>query len=314
MTVFSSLFLKILPLYFIILLGYIAGKWLKVERESVASLLLYMVVPVVTFKGIYETQITTETLTYPIYFFVVGLLMSWSFFQIGKRFLANPEQAALLSLCSSLANVGYFGLPVAFMLFGPNILGITVLLILGLGIHESSFAFFIAARGKHNLKEALIKTLKLPTIYTSIAAVLANVYCNKESLTGLAKPIIEGLMITLDKFVGAYTVLGMLMVGLGLASITKIHFDLRFISLSFLAKFVVFPALALGFICLNKYFYFYDEQAVQIIFLMSIVPIGANTISIATELKMPSDTVSIAVVLSTFFALFYIPFAISWLF
>ena len=312
MEVFQALILKLIPLYFIILLGFIAGKWLKVERESIAPLLLYIVVPVVSFKGIVETEITWITLSYPIFFFVTSATLALLFFTIGKKLFNDGEKAGLLSLCAGLANVGYFGLPLLFLLFDESILGIAVLLMLGLAIHESSVGFFVAASGKHSFKEALLKTLRLPAIYTSILAVACNlVYKYYPSLQYL-DPAIESLDTAMDKFVGAYTLLGRLMIGLGLSQVRTLKFDWQFMSLGFLAKFICYPLMATIFILFNKYCcQIYDDLVLQVLFLLSIVPIGANTITIATELKMDTDTVSITVLLSTLFALVYIPFLVS---
>jgi predicted permease len=44
---------------------------------------------------------------------------------------------------------------------------------------------------------------------------------------------------------------------------------------------------------------------------MSIVPLAANTIAIATELDVHPEESTIAVFLSTIFALFYIPLIIT---
>jgi malate permease and related proteins len=41
---------------------------------------------------------------------------------------------------------------------------------------------------------------------------------------------------------------------------------------------------------------------------MAIVPLAANTVALATELKVHPERAAIAVLLSTLFALFYIPF------
>jgi len=310
---FSDLLIKLIPLYIMIIFGWIAGKKLKVQAESIAPLLLYIVVPVVTFKGIFLTDLSAQTFSYPFYFLVAGTFMAISFFYIGKIFLGSREQAGLLSLSASLANVGYFGLPLVFAIYGPEALGITVLLVLGLALHESFTAFLIAARGKYHLKDALQKTLRLPTIYTSILAVIANLAYKYYYQPGtLLDPVIQSLLDMADKFIGAYSFLGMLMIGLGLAKIKKAYFDFKFISLSLIAKLAVFPALAVGFMYLDStYLHFYSSRALEIIFLMSIVPIGANTISIATELGLDTDTASITVLISTLIALVYIPWVLS---
>ena len=103
-------------------------------------------------------KISLTTLSYPIYFFLVGTLMACLFYFIGKFYYRDQETATLLSLASSSANVGYYGLPVALIILGEKVLGTVVLLTIGLAFYESTVGFFIAARGKHTWQEALIKT------------------------------------------------------------------------------------------------------------------------------------------------------------
>ena len=312
---FADFVFKLIPLYFIIALGFIAGKWLKVERESIAPLLLYIVVPIVTFKAIFVQQLSLQMLTYPIFMFGCSLGLSLLFFYIGKNFF-DSEHAGLLSLSAGLANVGYFGLPLVLIVYGEDALGIVMLLILGTAIHESSFAFLIAARGKYSSREALIKTLKLPAIYTSVLAVLCNYLYNKYYLWTDFNPqfkyicdeLIYNLLLSIDKFIGAYTVLGMMMIGLGLSTLERFKPDWKFTALALTAKYICYPLIAIILGIANKYWlHFYDPQVMKLLFLMSLVPTGANTISIATELKLPTDTISITVLISTIFALVYIP-------
>jgi len=51
----------------------------------------------------------------------------------------------------------------------------------------------------------------------------------------------------------------------------------------------------------------YNTSIHKVMILMSIVPLAANTVAFATELKAQPEKASLAVMLSTLFALFYIP-------
>lgn len=325
MHLFFDLFFQILPLYFVIGLGFIAGKYLEVQRESIAPLLLYIVVPVVTFKGIIESEVNLQTLSYPLYFLALGVFMSLSFFWLARRLGYSKEKAGMLSLCTSLVNVGYYGLPLVLLVLGKEALGISVLLILGLAIHECSVAYLVAASGKYSFKDSLKKTFTLPILYSSLLALVINYFHNNHFHNLLKQvpqwlqentifPILNSIEIMMDKFTGAYSLLGMIMIGLGIAKLKRLDLDLGFMSLAYFAKFLVIPALALGFIYMNNnYWYFYDKLATQVIFLMSIVPIGANTITIATQLKLDVDKVAITTVISTLIALVYIPLILNWI-
>ena len=59
------------------------------------------------------------------------------------------------------------------------------------------------------------------------------------------------------------------------------------------------------------YFRFFDPSIVNVLLILSLVPLAANTVAIATELKTHPEKASLAVLLSTLFALFFIPAMVS---
>jgi malate permease and related proteins len=318
MGIFEQLFIKLLPLYFIIFLGYIAGKRLKVARESIASFLIYIVVPVVYFKAIFEMKLTIVSFSYPIYLFLVGICLSTSFFYFGEKLFKNKEIAALLSLTSTLANTGYFGLPLLFVLYGESILGTTVLVSFGLVLHEATLGFYLAAQGKYSPKQALTKTLKVPIIYSVILAFLCNYLYNhyfvnlpETVLKDTLELFIKNSLSMMNYFIGTLTVLGMSMIGLGLAKINHLKFNWRFISLSLFSKYIVYPSIFLIFYIINSKIHVFDNEVLKVIFYLSLVPIGANSITLATQLNLDTDDASIVVIISTLISLLIIPFLAS---
>ena len=112
MQIFLSLLIKIISLYVLILLGFIAGKKLNVKKESIASVLIYIVTPVVIFNSIVSTKITPELLLLPLIFFFCCSFMCLLFYVIGKS-LFNNNTKNLLAFAAGTANTGYFGIPVA---------------------------------------------------------------------------------------------------------------------------------------------------------------------------------------------------------
>lgn len=144
--------------------------------------------------------------------------------------------------------------------------------------------------------------MRLPTLYAFFLGLAVNVL-------GISfGQIYTDIIIS---FRGAYTILGMMLIGLGLASFGKYSFDYVFLSLTFLAKFIIWPAVILLIIFLDTLFlHLYTPEIHRVMVLMSIVPLAANTVAYATELKAQPEKASLAVFLSTIFALFYIPFIV----
>ncbi len=302
MSLFFNLIIKIIPLYVLILIGFIASKKLNAKKETVAGILIYTIVPFVVFNSVISIKLSPELLSLPFIFFVLCSIIGTGFYFIGKR-LFKDSTKNILAFSAGTANTGYFGIPVAIELFGESVIGLMVLGILGFTIYENTLGFFLTAKGQHTSKEALHRLFRLPTIYAFLAGVLVN-------YTGIEFG--ESYSAFTKNFLGAYTILGMMLIGMGLADVKGFSFDLKFIISTFLAKFIVWPLFVLGLICLDYYyFHFYDQITHKIIFLLSIVPLAANSVAFAVELKAKPEKAAIAVFLSTIFALFFIPFAMN---
>lgn len=305
MQVFVELFTQLIPLYLLIFLGFIAGRALKIEMRNIGLLMMYIIAPLVFFDGIARTEITLSVLSMPLVMFLIASSMCLLFLKIAKR-IWSDSRANVLGLMAGNGNLGYFGLPIALMLFDETTVGIYITAIIGCTIFESSVGFFVTAKGNHTAKEAFEKLLKLPTIYAFLAGVFY-------SLANLEIPeVAAGFFHNMR---GAYTILGMMIIGLGLSTLTKLPLSAPFISLTFLARFVCWPLIALGLIYLDKnYIQFFNQQSYNVLMLTSLMPVAANSVVLASVLKAYPEKVATTVLLTTIFALVYIPFMVSYLF
>lgn len=302
MEIFFTLFLKIIPLYLIIALGFIAGKVFGVKKEYLATLLIYIITPIVVFHGVFTTNLTAGALSLPVAFFVLGVILSLLFYSIGKKIWADSTKN-ILAFTAGTGNTGYFGLPVALAILGPSALGLAVLATLGVVLFENTLGFYLTARGQYTGREAFKKLLGLPSLYTFFLAVIINLLRFHPS---------QSYIDFADSFKGAYTVLGMMIVGLGIADISKIAVDKTFTALAFAAKFIAWPLGVTAIIILDRhYFHLFTPAIYQIMLVMSIVPMAANTVAYASQLNAQPQKAAVAVLLSTLFALIYIPIVVS---
>jgi predicted permease len=169
-------------------------------------------------------------------------------------------------------------------------------------LYENSLGFYITARGNHSTKESLKRVIKLPTIYAFIIGVLVNLIGIKFG---------QGYLDFANLFRGAYSVLGMMLIGMGLASISYYKFDFKFIGATFLTKFVVWPIIiALIIFADSTSVHLFSTEIYKIMTLVAIVPLAANTVAFATELNAHPEKSSMAVLISTIVALFYIPIVV----
>lgn len=301
MEIFFTLFSKIIYLYFLIGVGVFAGKKLNVKKEKLAPILIYGIAPVVFFNSIIKINIIPQYLLLPVIFFVLcSCIGICSYFIGGKLFKDSTRN--LLALSSGTANTGYFGIPIADCFCGQDVLGIIVLGILGFGIYECSLGFYMIALGKHSPKEAFFRVLKLPTLYAILLGLVMNY---------LHVHVHEGYILFSSILVQIYTVIGMMIIGLGLADMKRFEIDKVFLTVSFLIKFIIWPLVIVMLILLDKQiFHLFNFIVYKVMILLSIVPLAANTVAFATEFNAKPDKASSAVLLSTLFAMIYIPVVI----
>ena len=240
----------------------------------------------------------------PVISFAICFFVAFLFYKLGN-YIYDDSRANALAIVSAEGNVGYFGIPIALLLFNKNIFSIYILCTLGVIIFQNSAGYYLSARGRYSVKESLNRLKKLPAIYAFILAVFF-LYLD------------INLPVFMDNFIiniqGTYVTLGMMLIGFGISTVNKFSFDYKFISLSFLGKFVVWPLFTISLILLDYYiFNLYDNTIYQVFILLSIVPIGANPVIFATALNIHPEKVSSAVLFSTVFALIYVPIIIIFL-
>lgn len=302
MTAALALLYKLLPLYVTVGLGWLAGRFLQASGSHIAGIMMYIVTPSVVFSGVMNAPLSPEVILLPFLTFGLCTLIGCAHLIVARRWVGDAS-ASLIPLAVGTGNTGYLGVPVALLLFGEQGLSIYILCMLGTTLYESSVGFYLAARGLYGVRDCLIKMARLPSLYAFFVAVMLN-------LGGIGIPdIFEPLF---DNLRGAYSIFGMMIIGMSILSFRGLAGNLRFTALAFFGKFVIWPLVALLFWWLDSHGpQIYDIEVYQAIFLISITPIAANTVVIATLLNLAPGQVAGSALLSTLVALFYIPLMIA---
>jgi predicted permease len=289
---------KIFPLYISIALGFLASKKLGTARDMIAPLIVYIIAPMIVFGATLQVKLDKNIILIPLIIFTMAATLCFLTFFVSKR-VWQDRTKNLAAFSAGTGNTGYFGIPLAFILLPPDMANMYVLALVMSFLYEYTIGFYIISRSSYTLSQSLIKIVKLPVIYAAAAGFICNV-------TGVN--LGDSLMDYLDSFRGAYSTLGMMMVGMGLVGIREFGVDMKFIAVTFFAKFIMWPVFALFVVFLDKnLFYILNEDAYGVIFVYSIVPMAANTAIMATLFKVRPEQASFAILLSTFLAFFTIP-------
>ncbi len=301
MSLFSIILLKIFPLYINIVLGYISTKYLSVAREAVANLLIYILGPIVVFSATINVKINFAVVMLPIFLYIFGSIIAFILLYVYRNTWNDPT-GNILAFSGGTGNTGYFGIPLAVIFFPPYLADIYIFTVLASLLYESTTGFYVTAKGNFTVKQSIQKIMKLPLIYAFIAGLICN-------LMGVQIPdVISGYT---DQFKGAYGILGMMLIGMGLVGLELkkgSDLDFKFFSILFILKFIFWPLAILGMIYLDKTMLgFLNEDLYRVMFLFSIVPLAGNAVSYAVLLNAKPEKASLAVILSTIISIIYIP-------
>ena len=303
MSLFFILLLKIFPLYINIILGYFSTKLLNVQRESVANILIYILGPIVVFSATLSVKIDLSIVFLPIFLYIFCSIIAFlSLFIWGKSW--NDPTGNILAFSAGTGNTGYFGIPLAIIFFPPYLADIYIFTVLASLLYESTTGFYVTAKGNFTVKQSIQKISRLPILYAFILGVVFN-------LLGVEIP--STISDYTAQFKGAYGILGMMMLGMGLVGLKKDNdLDLKFVSITFILKFIFWPLAIVGIIYLDKtFFMFLNEDLYKVMFLFSIVPLAGNTVTLAVLLNAKPQKASFTVLLSTAISIIYIPIVLA---
>ncbi len=218
----------------------------------------------------------------------------------------NDSTGNILAFSAGTGNTGYFGIPLAVIFFEPELADVFIFTVLASLLYESTSGFYVTAKGNFTVKESLKKMARLPILYAFILGLILNL---------LGSQIPEVISSYTGQFKGAYGILGMMMLGMGLIGLNSSegNFDIKFISITYILKFIFWPLAMLGVIYLDKTFLqFLNDDLYKVLFLFSIVPLAGNTVTLAVLLNAKPEKASLAVFLSTVVSVVTIPLYIFW--
>ena len=284
-------------------MGYFSTKLLDVKRESIASILIYILGPIVVFSATLSVKIDMSILFLPVFFYVFCSAIAFITLYVFRKSWSDPS-GNILAFSAGTGNTGYFGIPLAIIFFPPYLADIYIFTVLASLLYESTTGFYVTAKGNFTVKESFHKMLKLPILYAFILGVIFN-------LLGVVIP--EEVSSYTAQFKGAYGILGMMMLGMGLVGLKKgSDLDVKFISINFTMKFIFWPLAILGVIYLDRNFYmFLNEDLYKVMFLFAIVPLAGNTVTLAVLLNAKPEKASFTVLLSTIVSIIYIPIVLA---
>ncbi|MDB1135586.1 AEC family transporter [Candidatus Anaplasma sp. TIGMIC] len=302
---FSALLLKVLPLYTTILLGFVAGKFVKLDSATIGKVLFYIISPMVVFFGILKIKISPEFMSLPVFTFVICCVMSFIVYKV-SALVFRDHTRNMLAFSSGSSSMGFFGLPVAIALFDEETVSVYLLCYVGMLFFENSFGFYIVTQRLYTPKQCAKRLFLLPAFHAAVSALLLNYYEVHIPLflTGIA-----------PSMTNTYMVLGMILLGVTIANIKDSSIDFKLITTTVLIKYVAWPLVILALIFLDRTGpKWYNSQVYQSLILLAIIPVSTTGVILASMFNYQPDRAAMILLISTVIGMFYVPLMISLLF
>ncbi|RME45963.1 MAG: AEC family transporter [Chloroflexi bacterium] len=166
----------ILPVFVIIGVGALTGRWLGLNVQTLSRSVLYIFGPALVFRSLLTTELSAQDAGQIVAFYLVTSVVmgviAWGMTR-ALRFDAVQSNAFLLT--TLLINTGNYGLPVNLFAFGNPGLERAIIFFATASVLTNTVGIYIAARGHAEPRQALRNVFRLPLIYAVAVALVLRV-------------------------------------------------------------------------------------------------------------------------------------------
>lgn len=285
----------IAPVALIILVGFIAGNTLALDRRTLSRLSLYVLLPALIASSLYGITLTADrALLIVLGFFLASALLYGLVYCCCRFFKVNPLRQKTLLATTLFSNTGNLGLPFITFALGQTGLERAIVYLVSSSILLTTVGpTLLKGQG---LATGLRTTLRLPVFWAMLAGLALQV---------LAVTLPLRLGDGLDLLGGAAIPVALVTLGMQLAK-TQFYLD-RPVVVATGLRLVLGPAIALPIGAAIGL----QGQDLQVLILQGAMPTAVNTFIWVTEFGGDADLVARAIVLSTLLSFVTLP-SILW--
>ena len=291
----TTLLPAVLPVGLIILIGFVVGRTIPLQRSTLSQLALYVLSPALVIDSLYRTELSLDSSSRLLLGFALTSIAIYVWVGAVNRFfqLADPLSRAVTAIVI-FPNNGNMGLPVAAFALGAA--GLERAIIYMLGSSVLMFCFGPAMIHGKGTIQGLKLTLRLPLLW----AILFGL-----GLRWLSVQIPWQLDKGIQQLGAAAIPIALILLGMQLSE-TRFQPGIREISLA-IARLIIAPTIAYGIGKLLQL----ETLSLQVLVLQSAMPTAVNSFVIVSEFGGDKDLVAKAIVTSTLMSFITIPIVLS---
>jgi predicted permease len=166
----------ILPVFFVIFLGFLLGRYGRLDVGVFSRAQLYVLSPALVFMAMARAEAGTILILTILLYVVILVGVMLGFVQgIGLILRGDRADRNAMSLAAVFMNSGFYGIPVCLLAFGEIGLIYATTFVVCTSFVQATLGIFLASAGSRGISEALVNVFKVPLIYAIITArVLAH--------------------------------------------------------------------------------------------------------------------------------------------
>jgi predicted permease len=161
----------ILPVFFIIFLGFLLRKYGRVDLAAFARAQLYVLSPALVFMSLAKTEAETGLVIRVLFFIVCmeAVLLGVSL-GIGVLTKRDRTERQAIAISSIFMNSGFYGIPVCMLAFGQWGLVYATIFMVASSIMQSTLGIFLASAGRKSPWQAFVSIFRVPLVWAIVAA------------------------------------------------------------------------------------------------------------------------------------------------
>jgi len=161
----------ILPVFFIIFLGFLLRRLGSVDLKTFARAQLYILSPALAFMSLAKAEVDTG-LILQVLVFILCLEAVLLGIALAVGFLTKRDRAErqAITLASIFMNTGFYGIPVCMLAFGDWGLVYATIYMVASSVTQSTLGIFLASAGRQSAGRAFASIFKVPLIWSMVAA------------------------------------------------------------------------------------------------------------------------------------------------
>lgn len=291
----------ILPIFLMILTGYVLQKRLHLNISTLSKIQIYVFIPALVFSKIYTSTLSNGLIGSIVCFTTTlfGSLMVLSTLVSRLLKFQRPKEKAFINSVV-LRNTGNYGIPLIMLLYQGSqneyAISVHMIAVITSTVLMYTVGLYNASSGSYSGKQALLNIVKIPTIYSITLAAICKT-------GGLVVPI--QITSVLGFFSEAVVPVALIALGAQLAE-TKFSFVDYSVYLGNFIRLIISPAVAYMLAAMFKL----DSISTGVMVIGAATPTAINSLMLALEFKGDADYASQTILTSTLLSAFTISIVI----